>query len=198
VHGDNTWLARNAEIQTNTAKVGQTYFYAMVEAWCKRNNLLMIDIGGGIDSPNGYVSVDMHDAQVVANLDDEWPFDDKSVGYIRAFDIIEHLKSPIHTMSEIHRVLVPGGYCSILVPSTDGRGAFQDPTHISFWNENSFWYYTDQRYARYIRNDSIRFLDIFLHTFFPSEWHVSNNISYVRADLMALKEEVAYHGVRKI
>ncbi len=30
----------------------------------------------------------------------------------------------------------------ILVPSTDGRGAFQDPTHVSFWNINSFMYYS--------------------------------------------------------
>ena len=35
--------------------------------------------------------------------------------------------------------------CSALTPSTDGRGAFQDPTHVSFYNENSFWYFTDRR-----------------------------------------------------
>ena len=30
-----------------------------------------------------------------------------------------------------------------LTPSTDGRGAYQDPTHVAFYNENSFWYYTN-------------------------------------------------------
>jgi hypothetical protein len=32
----------------------------------------------------------------------------------------------------------------ILVPSTDGRGAFQDPTHVSFWNANTFAYFSRQ------------------------------------------------------
>jgi hypothetical protein len=38
-------------------------------------------------------------------------------------------------------VLTHLGKLDILVPSTDGRGAFQDPTHVSFWNINSFYYY---------------------------------------------------------
>ncbi|MDP1796315.1 MAG: hypothetical protein Q8K78_02485, partial [Planctomycetaceae bacterium] len=46
--------------------------------------------------------------------------------------------------------LVPGLSLS-QTPSTDGRGAFQDPTHVSFWNSNSFWYYT--------RADQNRFID---------------------------------------
>jgi hypothetical protein len=47
-------------------------------------------------------------------------------------------------MNEIWRILKPGGIVDISVPSTDGRGAFQDPTHVSFWNINSFMYYCQQ------------------------------------------------------
>jgi O-antigen biosynthesis protein len=37
--------------------------------------------------------------------------------------------------------LVPGGWLLAATPSTDVRGAFQDPTNCSFWNvPNSFWY----------------------------------------------------------
>ncbi len=39
-------------------------------------------------------------------------------------------------MNEIWRICKPGATLDILVPSTDGRGAFQDPTHVSFWNIN--------------------------------------------------------------
>ena len=35
----------------------------------------------------------------------------------------------------------PGGKAEIAVPTTDGSGAFQDPTHVSFWNRRSFLYY---------------------------------------------------------
>lgn len=47
-------------------------------------------------------------------------------------------------------MLAPGGWAFIQVPSTDGRGAFQDPTHVSYWNENSFLYYTHRDFAKYL------------------------------------------------
>jgi len=67
---------------------------------------------------------------------------DSSVSDVRAHDIIEHLPNKIHTMNEIWRVLKPGSIVDIFVPTTDGRGAWQDQTHCSWWNENSFFYYT--------------------------------------------------------
>jgi predicted SAM-dependent methyltransferase len=70
-----------------------------------------------------------------------WPWKDESVEELRAYDIIEHLPDKIHTMNEAWRVLKPGGMFDIIVPTTDGRGAWQDPTHVSFWNRNSFWYH---------------------------------------------------------
>jgi predicted SAM-dependent methyltransferase len=76
------------------------------------------------------------------DLSRRWPWADSSVTYIRAWDIIEHLPDKIHTMNEAHRVLVPGGIIEIKVPTTDGPGAWQDPQHCSFWNRNSFWYFT--------------------------------------------------------
>jgi hypothetical protein len=57
-------------------------------------------------------------------------------------------------MNELWRVLGPGGTAEIAVPTTDGPGAFQDPTHVSFWNRRSFLYYEDrnpyrERFARH-------------------------------------------------
>ncbi len=70
-----------------------------------------------------------------------WPWPDSSVDYILAKDIIEHLPDKIHTMNEAWRVLKNKGVILIEVPTTDGHGAFQDPTHVSYWNRNSFWYF---------------------------------------------------------
>lgn len=78
----------------------------------------------------------------VCDLEEPWPWPDASFDSIRAIDAVEHLHSHIHTMNEAWRVLKPGGIFEIIVPSTDGRGAFQDPTHVSFWNLNSFFYYS--------------------------------------------------------
>lgn len=91
----------------------------------------------------GYLAVDLcPPADLITDLNDRWPGDDSSVDEIRAFDIIEHLRDKIHTMNEAWRVLRPGGLLDIDVPTTEGRGAFQDPTHVSYWNRNSFFYFT--------------------------------------------------------
>ena len=97
----------------------------------------------------GYINVDSFrptnadDSFLLMDLSKPW---DKilsgSVEEIVADDIIEHLPDKILTMNEIHRVLAPGGLVHIFVPTTDGRGAWQDPTHVSYWNRNSFFYFT--------------------------------------------------------
>jgi len=98
----------------------------------------------------GYLNVDKFRPHGVVNGDEFrqvdlvklWPWPDSSIEEVVADDIIEHLPDKILTMNEIHRVLVPGGKAHIFVPTTDGRGAWQDPTHVSYWNRNSFFYFT--------------------------------------------------------
>lgn len=108
------------------------------------SELLRIDLGCGANKLSGFIGVDIYsdpNIDIVADLTQKFPFEDSEVDEIRAYDIIEHLPDRIHTMNEIWRVCKPGAKVNIRVPSTDGRGAFQDPTHISFWNINSFQYY---------------------------------------------------------
>jgi len=40
------------------------------------------------------------------------------------------------------------GYSSNVTPSTDGRAAFADPTHVSFWNVLSWVYYVRDEYRK--------------------------------------------------
>ncbi|MEH1960621.1 MAG: hypothetical protein V7L05_12215 [Nostoc sp.] len=110
-------------------------------------DILRVDIGCGIHKPKDFIGVDIAPGigvDIVADLSKEFPFLDSSVDELRAHDIIEHLYERIHTMNEIWRICKPGAKVDIRVPSTDGRGAFQDPTHISFWNINSFLYYCSE------------------------------------------------------
>jgi hypothetical protein len=113
---------------------------------------------GCCDAPvPGFVNVDAvagAGVDQVADLRQTWPWADGSISYIRAWDIIEHLPDKILTMNEMYRVLEPGGSTEISVPTTDGSGAFQDPTHVSFWNRRSFLYYESgnpyrERFARH-------------------------------------------------
>ena len=150
-------------------------------------NLRMLDLGGRINSQEGFETVDLINADIIADLNEKWPFENNSVGVIRASHIFEHLKDSIFTMNEAYRVRAPGGWLFIEVPSTAGAGAFQDPTHISFWNENSFLYYTDKEYAGYVPDFKGCFKKEYISTFFHSDIDKERNISVVQADLIAVK-----------
>lgn len=98
----------------------------------------------------GFLGVDIcPPADVVADLRQSWPWPDSSVDEVRASDVFEHLPDRIHTMNELWRVLKPGGRATIEVPSASkGAGAFQDPTHVSYWTMNNFQYFEHGSFAR--------------------------------------------------
>jgi glycosyltransferase involved in cell wall biosynthesis len=182
-HPEQTYRKYNAEIQQNVYRIHDQYIEQMVEHWSEVNGLRKIEVGGRMFAKKGYETVDIKGkVDVMTDLNGRWPFDDSSVGVVRAMDVFEHLKDPIHTMTEVSRVLAPGGYLICQVPSTDGRGAFQDPTHVSFWNENSFYYYTKQHYAQYI-DMPVRFQAARLYTTKMNE----QKVCWVVAHLVNLK-----------
>lgn len=182
--GDNTQLQRIDAIQVKTFELFHQYGQALAERDADLNGHLKVDIGGGLFPRPGYLTVDKYDADIICDLDEGIPLPDNSVGVINASHVLEHLKDPIKSMSEIYRVLCDGGWAFIEVPSTDGRGAWQDPTHVSYWNENSFWYYTRKEKAQFIRNETIRFQEFRLDTVW---W--DNNIAVTNAWLCAIKSD---------
>jgi len=206
VHGNNTYLARNADIQIAAGAMREQYFRAMAESECKRDGELMLDVGGRFNCPPGYKSVDLQGPAdyPYVNLDGVWPFEDNSVGIVRASDFLEHLPNKMNTLSEIYRILRPGGYLLSDTPSTTGpggeagQGADQDPTHMSRWNRNAFWYVTKREVAKYIDNTTVRFLPVALRNWFPSDYCRENFIPYVRADLVAIKGDRPSHGYFEI
>jgi len=184
ITGDNTWLERNQSIQRETMRLGHQWSQTLAERDAEKKGLLKVDLGGGLYPRPGYTTIDMQDADITCDLNDGIPLDDNSVGVINASHVIEHLRDPIKTMREIHRVLAHGGWAFIEVPSTDGRGAWQDPTHVSFWNEHSFWYYTNKNKAEFIRNTDIRFQTYRLDTY-----EMAPHIPVVAANLVAIKDD---------
>lgn len=192
-HGENTYLKHNAEIQNNVHRIYDQYAQSMALTWAQRKGLRCLNLGGRFDNIPGYENVDVKDAHVICDLDQFWPFENGSVGVIRAWDTLEHLIDPVHTMKEMYRVLAPGGYAFIQVPSTDGRGAFQDPTHVSFWNQNSFLYYCSSQMAKYI-DTPVRFQPLRLYT----TPHDQMGVCWVRADLLRLDESFRTCGLVEI
>ena len=180
---------KNAMIQDKTVKLYDSNIQKNVLAWAKRENLMAVDLGGAHNATAGYVTLDKQgDVDYVCDVTEGLPFVDNSVGVLRAVDFLEHIEDKIAIMNECYRVLAHGGMLLSLTPSSDGRGAYQDPTHVAYWNENSFWYYTDREFSRFVPEIECKFVVSKLETFFPSDWHKEHNISYVCANLVAVKD----------
>lgn len=192
-HSENTCVKHNGGVQAQTDANYVRHNRAMVKRWAEDEGLRLIDLGGRFNKWEGYEAVDSTEpADIVADLNGPWPFEDGTVGVIKAYHVLEHLADPVHVMNEAFRVLAPGGWLLAEVPSTDGRGAFQDPTHRTFWNENSFWYYTDERYARFIRPAfNGRFQVSRMTTWYPDDFCRDHKILFTQADMIALKEPYA-------
>jgi O-antigen biosynthesis protein len=196
--GQNSCYTHNAEVQEQTLQNYLKYSRALAVRWSDDLGLAKLDLGGRLNAWDKFTTVDLFDADVVTDLNKPWPFADNSIGILRASHIFEHLLDPIHAMNEAYRVLAPGGWLFLEVPSTDGRGAFQDPTHKSFWNENSIWYYTKKEFARFIPDFKGRFQNSRTVTYFPSEFERLHNISVVQSDLIAIKGEYSRRPVGEV
>ena len=181
VHGDNTWIERNDAIQQGTKALQLEWQKKLSLHDAKKNNLKVIDL-----------------ATVDFNIHEKWPLADNSVGVLEAYHIINQIEDKEFTMSEIYRVLADKAWAFIEIPSTDGRGAFQDPRHKSYWNENSFWYWTKRTHAGFIANDSIKFQNIQSGTNFPSEFFEENNIPCTYIFLRAKKKNTKRPGSTEI
>jgi hypothetical protein len=199
---DNTCTTRVGEIQARSRMHRNLHLHALVHEWCRRMDLPKYDLGGAHNCPEGYTPIDIHvNDQTGLALDVLSPeFDaaipDDSVGCFRAQDFLEHIpigKVPA-LLNVLYRKLVPGGWLLTNTPAAAdvegkvGRGAFQDPTHVSFWTENNWWYFTDRAYARFVPEITCRFQPTVLVNYYPSDWHKKNFIPYVRCDLSALKD----------
>lgn len=190
ITGENTQTQRNAEIQAGTVEMYQRDIEANALAWAKREGLLALDLGSHHNKAEGFLGVDLRPGPGVDYVGDFLDMDiaPNSVGVIRAHDFMEHIENKLAFIEWCFEKLAHGGMLLSMTPSSDGRGAFQDPTHVAFYNENSFWYYTQRDYAEYIDFKG-RFQVSCLRSFFPSDWHRQNHIPYVQANLIAVKKD---------
>jgi SAM-dependent methyltransferase len=60
-----------------------------------------------------------------------------------ANDVLEHIPDLVAAMTNCKDLLADGGEFHINVPYELSLGAWQDPTHVRAFNENSWLYYTD-------------------------------------------------------
>lgn len=217
-----TSAANVDEIQAQSRATRDRYLHALVKEWCRREGLPMYDLGGAFNCPEGYVPVDsnprvadVHPEAVCCDVlrgitgkDGRSPLAPGSVGCFRAYDFLEHVPADRvpALLDHLYDLLAPGGWLLTNTPAVCddegrcGRGAYQDPTHKSFWSSNNTWYYTKREFARYVPDLRCRFQSVVLSNYYPSDWHRYHLIPYLRWDACALKpaNEEGWPGAKEI
>ncbi len=176
----------NAAIQEQTVVYYRQYIEDLARAWAKRQGLrclrLRTPVWIGDDPTDDYEDVTIDPDSVSI------PADDDSTAIVKAYDVLNRVTDRAALFNEVYRVLVHGGLVLTMTPSTDGRGAFQDPSAVAYYNENSFMYLTQAALHAVIPDLKARLQVSHLRTFYPSPGHEELSIAYAQANLLAVKE----------
>jgi glycosyltransferase involved in cell wall biosynthesis len=188
VHRANTQRVEriNDAIQEQTVVYYRELIEPLALAWAGRNKLHAL----GLRTPV-WIGEEPADAYEQVTIDPESPrldAADNSVGIIKAPDVLQRIPARAEFFNEVYRVLAHGGLLMSQTPSTDGRGAFQDPSHTAFYNENSFVYLTQAGLRELVPGLTGRFQVSHLRTHFPSDQHEALYVPYVEANLLAIKD----------
>ena len=105
-----------------------------------------LHLGCGKKILEGYVNLDIVESEgvdVVQDVTKGLPFEDNSFEEVLCIDFLEHIaqEKVIFVINEIWRVMKDRAILKIHVPEAPGVTAFQDPTHRSYWNEETFTYF---------------------------------------------------------
>jgi glycosyltransferase involved in cell wall biosynthesis len=188
MHGANTQVEprTNAFIQAETVRYYQLHIGPMAAAWARRQGLRVVTLRTAT-SPE-VPDEDAGDVLVIDGSSPRLALEEGSVGLIKAGELLQRVRDRVTLFNECYRVLAHGGLVLTTTPSTDGRGAFQNPSHVSYWNENSFWYLTQSALRPSVPGLTARLQVSHLRTYFPTPWHEENVIPYVQANLLAVKD----------
>lgn len=188
LHGRNTQVdpATNAFIQEETVRYYFAYIEQLAAEWSRRRDLRVITIttpsspAVSHDDPGEIVMIDPDNPTL--------PFADDSVGLVKVVEVLQRVPDRAALFNEIYRVGVHGAVVVTSTPSTDGRGAFQDPSHVAFYNENSFWYLTQEHRRASIPSLNARLQVSRIRTYYPTEFEERAAIPYVQANLLVIKD----------
>lgn len=113
----------------------------------------ILDVGCGTAKTKGAIGIDrikLNGVDIVHDLNKfPWPLKDETFDEIYMNDIIEHLDDTIKVMEECYRLLKSGGKLYIRVVYWNHKYSFSDPTHVRFFSEISFEFFTGKRRSYY-------------------------------------------------
>lgn len=116
-------------------------------------DLAALDLGAGTaNQVPGAVRLDVTAAcapHVVADVERPLPFRDGCFAVVGAYDVVEHVQDLVALVTEVHRVLRPGGVFRVTTPHFSSANAYTDPAHRRALGLRSFDYFADSHPLAY-------------------------------------------------
>jgi len=113
---------------------------------------MKLNLGCGTKVFDDYINVDRGifilkdgrkiEPDIICDLEDGLPFDDETVEYIYADNVIEHIHDAIYFMQECHRVLKKGGRIRVITPHYRYHSSYNEPTHVHHFGELTIHHFT--------------------------------------------------------
>jgi SAM-dependent methyltransferase len=125
----------------------------------ERTNL-RLNVGAGL-TEWGDVRLDVSPTDTVTLLGDmhALPVASGTVSEPLMDNVLEHTADVTGVLREVHRVLRPGGVAYVYVPYYTAHGAHADPTHRSYFTEDTFEYYTSGSDYEHYADFEFEFVD---------------------------------------
>lgn len=105
---------------------------------------ICLELGCGKKKRKGYIGMDIalsSDADIISDIREGIPLRDNTCDHIICDNILEHIPDLIGVMNELWRISTQCAKLKIIVPYYTNIAAFQDPTHVRFFCENTFLYF---------------------------------------------------------
>lgn len=113
----------------------------------KNWNPVILNLGCGNHKSDDEIGVDIirtEKTDIVCDIGGgNLPFADNSVDIIRSRHSFEHVDDVVSLMSEVYRLLKPGGILEVTVPHVSNIDYFRDPTHKTFFTFGTFDYFVE-------------------------------------------------------
>ena len=152
---------------------------------------MRLHLGCGRNIMPGWTNVDIQPGPgvMVADLEEELPFEDNTVEEFLCVHAIEHLHNVKGFMQELHRIAVPGAVATFKTPYGSSDDADADPDHVRRFYWSSWSYFGQPHYWRtydpYSGDWAVEKIQLAIHP----EYH-GFDVPSVKADLKTLRNVV--------
>lgn len=117
---------------------------------------MKLDIGCGLVKKNGFIGIDKiikTRPDIVADVEYGLPVKTNSISHVYCSHLLEHVNNLPSLMEELYRIVKPNGIIEIIVPYYASLGAFMDPTHVRFFTEETFSYFSKSKKEKHFDYD---------------------------------------------